>query len=221
MVQEEVFVVVIEVAIPDSMSGREGIRSGGGDRFSQQGSPETVQEMGVFLHACEGDLVCKASIDKVPYFNAFIFKENKEQIGKIDEILGTINDMHFTVKLLDGLLATHFQAGDKVYIAPDKLLPLSRFLPQPKSITTSGAGVRKRTRTGMGGDSGRGGRGQIHGRGRGGFSRGRGHAMGGGDSFRGRGGGFGGFSSHRGRGGSSASGFRGRGGFRSGRGGHR
>lgn len=44
------------------------------------------------MHACEEDLVCKSSIEKVPYFNAPIYLENKSQIGKIDEIFGPMND---------------------------------------------------------------------------------------------------------------------------------
>lgn len=42
------------------------------------------------MHSCEGDLVCKSISDKVPYFNAPIYFENKSQIGKIDEIFGQV-----------------------------------------------------------------------------------------------------------------------------------
>lgn len=48
--------------------------------------------MGNFAHTCEDDLVCKATNEKVPYFNAPIFLENKQQIGKVDEIFGQIQD---------------------------------------------------------------------------------------------------------------------------------
>jgi H/ACA ribonucleoprotein complex subunit 1 len=37
----------------------------------------------------------------------------------------------FTVKCGDGVVATSFKANDKVYIGPDKLLPMSRFLNPP------------------------------------------------------------------------------------------
>ena len=43
------------------------------------------------MHPCEEDLVCKASIERVPYFNAPIYLENKSQIGKVDEIFGPMN----------------------------------------------------------------------------------------------------------------------------------
>jgi hypothetical protein len=32
----------------------------------------------------------------------------------------------------EGIIATSYSPGDKFYIDPAKLLPLSRFLPQPK-----------------------------------------------------------------------------------------
>jgi H/ACA ribonucleoprotein complex subunit 1 len=51
----------------------------------------------------------------------------------VDEILGPLNEVYFTVKLQDGAVATSFKKGDKVFIAPDKLLPLDRFLPKPKA----------------------------------------------------------------------------------------
>ena len=44
-------------------------------------------------HPCVDDLVCKATLrEKVPYFNAPIYLENKQQIGKVDEIFGPILD---------------------------------------------------------------------------------------------------------------------------------
>ena len=47
--------------------------------------------MGAFVHSCEEDLVVKGSIEKVPYFNAPIYLENKSQVGKVDEIFGPMN----------------------------------------------------------------------------------------------------------------------------------
>ena len=35
----------------------------------------------------------------------------------------------FTIKCSDGVHAKSFKEGDKVYIAPEKLLPMARFLP--------------------------------------------------------------------------------------------
>ncbi len=57
-------------------------------------------EVGEFVHACEGDLVCKSVNEKVPYFNAPIYFENKAQVGKVDEIFGQVsNHVSFCCKL--------------------------------------------------------------------------------------------------------------------------
>ncbi len=146
---------------------------GGYGGQSSYGPPDTVLEMGQFMHASEGDLLCESINPKIPYFNAQIFLQNKSAIGKVDEILGPMNGVLFTVKPQEGIQATSFKAGDKFYIAPDKLLPLERFLPKapvPKQKRRAGAG------RGMG--TPRGGRGGFRGRGstprgsRGSFSRG-------------------------------------------------
>ena len=49
-------------------------------------------EVGNYSHPCENDLVCRGTIEKIPYFNAPIYLENKSQIGKIDEIFGPMNE---------------------------------------------------------------------------------------------------------------------------------
>lgn len=59
-------------------------------------------------------------------------------ICKVDEIFGTIQELHFSVKPADGISATSFKPGDKLYINPEKLLPLQRFLPQPKGAGGAG-----------------------------------------------------------------------------------
>lgn len=51
-----------------------------------------VVELGHFVHPCEDDLVLKCTNEKIPYFNAPLYFENKQQIGKVDEIFGPIND---------------------------------------------------------------------------------------------------------------------------------
>lgn len=184
--------------------------------------------MGAFAHPCEGDIVCKSlNAAKVPYFNAPIYLENKSLVGKVDEILGPINDVYFTVKPSEGIVATSFKSGDKFYIGGDKLLPLERFLPKPKVLggiskpKKSGGSARGGARGGFGGA--RGGFGGARGGSRGGFGGARGGARGGFGGARGgarggfgggRGGSRGGFGDRGGRGGS-------RGGFGGGRGGSR
>ena len=177
---------------------------GGASRGPAQpmGPPESVMELGEVLHACEEELICKCTNTKVPYFNGRVFLENKSQIGQVDEILGPINNYSFSVKMKEGMKASSFKAGSKVYIDPMQLLPLDRFLPKAPTKKLDGS----RGRGGRGGFAPRGGAG-----GRGGFSGGRGGFSGGRGGFGGASrGGFGG-----GRGGFGG----GRGGFGGGRGG--
>ncbi|CAN1271829.1 Putative H/ACA ribonucleoprotein complex subunit 1-like protein 1, partial [Linum perenne] len=134
-------------------------------------------EVSKFVHACEGDAVTKLTNEKIPYFNAPIFLQNKTQIGKVDEIFGPINESFFSIKMMEGIVANSYSAGDKFFIDPNKLLPLARFLSQPKGAAS--------TRGGRGG-----GRGGSRGGGRGGGFRGRGAPRGGRGPPRGGRGGF-------------------------------
>ncbi|KAJ5814751.1 H/ACA snoRNP pseudouridylase subunit [Penicillium riverlandense] len=198
--------------------GRGGFGGRGGRGGFQQsfGPPAQVLEMGTVMHACEGEMVCESINPKIPYFNAPIYLENKTPIGKVDEVLGPINQLFFTIKPQEGIVATSFKPGDKVFIGGDKLLPLEKFLPKPKAP----GGAKPKRAGGARGGAPRGGRG-----GRGGFSRGGGggFSRGGGGFSRGGGGGFsrggsrggfsrgggGGFSRGGPRGGSRGGGFRG------------
>lgn len=162
------------------------------------------------MHACEGEMVCESINPKVPHFNAQIFLENKTAVGKVDEVLGPINQVYFTIKPSEGIQATSFKPGDKFFIGSEKLLPLEKFLPKPKP--PPGAPKVKKPSRGGGGRGGpmrggRGGRGSFGG-GRGGAPRGGGFSRGG-SGFGGRGGGrggSGGFSRGRGGGGRGGSG---------------
>lgn len=173
--------------------GRGGFNRGRGgfNKFQDQGPPERVVLLGEFMHPCEDDIVCKCTTEenKVPYFNAPVYLENKEQVGKVDEIFGQLRDFYFSVKLSENMKASSFKKLQKFYIDPYKLLPLQRFLPRPPGEKGPPRG---------GGGGGRGGRGG----GRGGGGRGGGR----GGGFRGGRGGGGGF-----RGGRGGGGFRGRG----------
>ena len=156
---------------------RRGDSRGGFNKGQDQGPPEQVVLLREFLHPCEDDIVCKCTTDenKVPYFNAPDYLENKEQVGKVDEIFGQLRDFYFSVKLSENMKASSFKKLQKFYIHPYKLLPLQRFLPRPPGEKGPPRGGG---RGGQGGGPGRGGKG---GRG-GGFRGGRG-----GGGFRGRG----------------------------------
>ena len=83
--------------------------------------------MGSFIHDVEGEILCESINTKIPYFNAPIYLENKTPIGKVDEILGPINSVYFTIKPQEGIQAKSFKSGDKFYIGGDKLLPLEKY----------------------------------------------------------------------------------------------
>ncbi|KAH8252431.1 hypothetical protein KR038_011500 [Drosophila bunnanda] len=180
----------------------------GGRGTFDNGPPDRVIPLGSFVYSCQNDLVCKVGIQDVPYFNAPIFLENKEQIGKIDEIFGTVRDYFVSVKLSDNVNANSFNPNQSLYIDPGKLLPIARFLPKPPQPK----GVQKKSSRGAaGGNSGfRGGSGRGGSGGRGGARGGPRNNFGNGGGFRGRGGGGGGGGFNRGRGGGGGSGGRGR-----------
>ncbi|KAK4817952.1 hypothetical protein QYF61_003382, partial [Mycteria americana] len=100
--------------------GRGGFGRGGGrGSFNRggydQGPPERVVLLGEFMHPCEDDIVCKCKTEenKVPYFNAPVYLDNKEQIGKVDEIFGQLRDFYFSVKLSENMKASSFKKMQK------------------------------------------------------------------------------------------------------------
>ena len=180
--------------------GRGGFSGGSRGPMQPMGPPESIVELGEVTHAVEEELLCKCTNSKVPYFNGRVFLETKAQIGQVDEILGAINSFSFSVKMKEGMKASSFKAGSKVYIDPMQLLPLDRFLPKPpvkKLDGMPGARGRGGSRGGRGGFAPRGGAGGRGGA-RGGFGGGRGGFGGGRGGFGGGRGGFGGGRGGRG-----------------------
>ena len=52
----------------------------------------------------------KCTNEKIPYFNSPVYLENKEKIGKVDEIFGPIQDYFISVKVrLFEIFVTSFQ----------------------------------------------------------------------------------------------------------------
>ena len=88
-------------------------------------------------------MVIEGTLEKVPYFNAPIYLENKTQIGKVEEIMGPIHKYMFSVKTQEGVKAESFTKGDKV---PAPVTPSgprsiqrgnSRHRPLPHGLTVS------------------------------------------------------------------------------------
>ncbi|GAB6018650.1 H/ACA snoRNP pseudouridylase subunit [Chamberlinius hualienensis] len=165
--------------------GFRGGRGGGGGRFGGRGDdvePDEVVEFGQFLFPCQDQLVIKATMEKVPYFNSYVYLENKKPIGKIDEIFGPIKDYYISVNLVSDMKATSFTEKQTMYVDPNKLLPPEKFT----GTGQRGGGGRGRGRGGRGGGGRGGGRG-FGGRGGGGGRGFRGGGGGGGGGFRGGG----------------------------------
>ncbi|VWU50691.1 H/ACA ribonucleoprotein complex subunit 1, putative [Hepatocystis sp. ex Piliocolobus tephrosceles] len=85
---------------------------------------------GSLFKCCENDLVLKNKLQNlVPYFNGRILLKNNQEIGKVNEILGPINEYYFSVKLKEGIMAKSFTDDTEFFIDQSQTLPLSRFLP--------------------------------------------------------------------------------------------
>ncbi|KAI8037062.1 hypothetical protein M5D96_010379 [Drosophila gunungcola] len=96
---------------------------GGGRGAFDNGPPERVIPLGSYVYSCQNDLVCKVGIQDVPYFNAPIFLENKEQVGKIDEIFGTVRDYSVSIKLSDNVYANSFKPNQTFYYQSQDFYP--------------------------------------------------------------------------------------------------
>lgn len=170
--------------------GGKGKGKGGYD----SGPPDRVVEIGVFLHGAEEDLVCKSTNEKIPYFNAPIYLENKQKVGKVEDVLGPINEVFFTIKPEHGVEATGFEKEKKFFIDPMKLLDASRFIETAKtgtSIVKLGKSGKKGGKGGGKGGKGKGGKGKGgKGKGKGSRGGGKGGSRGGRGGSRGGRGGF-------------------------------
>jgi H/ACA ribonucleoprotein complex subunit 1 len=180
--------------------GRGGRGGGGGfQRNNWSETPNTIVQIGCFMHACEDMIILNNKIkDKVPKFNHPIYLENKTKIGIIDDVFGPINEMNFSVKCDTGVKPTSFTGDQKLYMQPDHFLYMSRFMPKPKPDPLAAKPKKVKGAGGAGGFGGdrggfRGGRGGFRGGDRGGSRGGfRGGDRGGfrGGDRGGRGGGF-------------------------------
>eukprot|EP00727_Mastigamoeba_balamuthi_P000023 m51a1_g10017 putative h aca ribonucleoprotein complex subunit 1-like protein 1-like (207) ;mRNA; r:68132-68808 len=156
--------------------GRGGYGGGGygGGAGYQQGPPSNPVQIGAYVHCAAGDLVfAVAGTDKVPMFASSVYLEDgATEVGRIDEVFGPVNAVHFSVKPADGFDAASLRAGAACLIGPERLMDRQRVLDDEKGGSSGGA-----PRGGRGGA--RGGFGGRGGGGRGGFRGGRGGSGGG------------------------------------------
>ena len=82
----------------------------------QQGPPATVEPVATFSHEVEDNLVANIDGDMVPLLARHIYTENKQLIGKIDDVFGPMQSPGIVVvpDANSGVKASSFKAGDKV-----------------------------------------------------------------------------------------------------------
>jgi len=137
-------------------------------RWEDNTPPDWIEEVGIVMHPAEDDLVCQCIHKQVPMFNQRIFLENKESIGKLDEIFGPINNIMFSIKMAEGMKASSFKRGSKFYIDSTKTLPLARFIEDG----SKGKGGKGKGKGGKGKGKGGKGKGGAKGKGKGGKGKG-------------------------------------------------
>ena len=137
------------------------------------GPPEYVDVVAEFSHACEGLLICNVVGGNVPLLMRSIYLQNKNKIGKVDDVFGPMSKPGLAIKPDEGVKAESFKAGDKLYADPQQTRDTKFFMPRP----TFAKGARPTGQQGRGGSQGFKPRG---GGDRGGFRGGRG-SFGGGD----------------------------------------
>ncbi|EGC32807.1 hypothetical protein DICPUDRAFT_24643, partial [Dictyostelium purpureum] len=90
-------------------------------------------EIGSFAHPCEEQIVCNLTVaEQVPKFNCKVLSSSKSNIGTVDEIFGPTQKVYFSVKLDNGIQASSFKEGDKIFAETTSLLPIKIFLEEPK-----------------------------------------------------------------------------------------
>ncbi|KAL7721391.1 H/ACA ribonucleoprotein complex subunit [Entamoeba marina] len=91
-----------------------------------------LMSFGKYLHAAENTMVFKAtSTEQYPAFNAPVFNANKQEIGKIGEVFGPLNDYYFSVAPTEGVKANSFQPDENIFLYSEKLFSVDRLKNPP------------------------------------------------------------------------------------------
>jgi H/ACA ribonucleoprotein complex subunit 1 len=139
----------------DRGGGRGGGRGGRGG-FMEPDPPEQTTLCGNFINAAEGDLIYSVpEKNRVPRFNAFVYTKSLAKIGKIDEVMGAVTDVMFSVKPVAGVTGDSMTEGDEVYCSVTQMGGTQIFINPPKPRGRGGrGGGRGMDRGGRGGDRG-------------------------------------------------------------------
>lgn len=65
---------------------------------------------------------------QVHILRSLVFPENKTQVGVVEEVLGLISEVYFSVKPVVDVVGSIFQAGNLLFMESGKPLPPQRFL---------------------------------------------------------------------------------------------
>ncbi|EPR78021.1 Gar1 small nucleolar RNP [Spraguea lophii 42_110] len=92
--------------------------------------------MGSFLYYCENNPVVKLTCNDIPFPNQNVFLKNKK-IGKIDEVLGKLDEVYVTVTLdeniKNNLNDLKIKKDDVFYVTP-KFLKKEFLLPREQTL---------------------------------------------------------------------------------------
>ena len=81
-----------------------------------QGPPERVNVVAEVSHVCEGQIIGMVKGNAVPLLARQIWTDNKQLIGKVDDVFGPKHQPGIAVNpdTNSGVKAESFKAGDKV-----------------------------------------------------------------------------------------------------------
>lgn len=80
------------------------------------GPPQSVVVVAEVTHDCEGQIVAMIKGEAVPLLARMIYTENKQLIGKVDDVFGPMHTPGIAVipDANSGIKSSSFKAGDKV-----------------------------------------------------------------------------------------------------------
>ncbi|KAH9412233.1 putative H/ACA ribonucleoprotein [Ordospora pajunii] len=90
----------------------------------RQVSNETT-ELGKVLYVCQEQLVLKLVAKDIPYPNSSVLDGSSKVIGKVDEVLGRMDDVHATVIL--SVASETDRVGQMLFAYADKFIAKRRF----------------------------------------------------------------------------------------------
>ena len=76
-------------------------------------------------------LICNVLGGNVPLLMRSIYLENKNKIGKVDDVFGPMGKPGLAIKPDEGIKAESFKAGDKLYADPQQTRDTKFFMPKP------------------------------------------------------------------------------------------